>query len=59
MVYDYKADNNRMGNNIHTTRGDEGSLLVVRRMCIVPPSRGDQWINTNIFRYTCMIKDEV
>lgn len=58
-VYYFEAGDDAMGHNIQTICGDEGSLLAVHQTCLVPPSREDQWLRTNIFRSTCTIKRKV
>lgn len=39
--------------------GDTGHMLVIRRSCLVPRRQDVQWLRTNIFKSTCMIRGRV
>lgn len=41
------------------TYGDNGSLLMLRHVCLAPVVMEELWLRTNIFQSTCTIKEKV
>ncbi|CAA7042010.1 unnamed protein product [Microthlaspi erraticum] len=59
VVYDEEIVSEPQTETEERVSGDTGTVLVLRRSCLMPQAIEESWLRTNLFRTTCTIRGKV